>query len=190
MILSTSTEVNPFKSVIVSPSDVSSEPIVIPSFASFAFAIEPASSSLLTPPFLIVTTPDDTEKLSELNEATPLLDVLASSPAIVISSSDTVVSIPSPPVNVSVPPVENESLLPLSAASVKVLVIEPNDKTPEPSVFRNCHALPSALGKSNATPLDVNIRCPPSDEIDSFASWNCNVGVPPESCKSNPVSAT
>ena len=32
--LSTSTEVNPFKSVIVPPSDVSSEPIVIPSLTS------------------------------------------------------------------------------------------------------------------------------------------------------------
>ena len=53
VILSTSTDVNPFKSVIVPPSDVSSEPIVIPSLASCAFE---------TPPDLILTAPEDTEK--------------------------------------------------------------------------------------------------------------------------------
>ena len=41
--LSTSTEVNPFKSVIVPPREVSSLPIVIPSLASLALAIEPAN---------------------------------------------------------------------------------------------------------------------------------------------------
>ncbi len=49
---------------------------------------------------------------------------------------------------------------------------------------------PPYINKFDFSRLDVNIRCPPSDEIDSFASWNCNVGVPPESSKSNPVSAT
>ena len=40
---------------------------------------ELASSAFATPPSLIVTAPLDTAKLSELNDATPLLDVVASS---------------------------------------------------------------------------------------------------------------
>ena len=43
VILSTSREVIPFKSVIVPPKEVSSLPIVIPSLANFPFAIEPAN---------------------------------------------------------------------------------------------------------------------------------------------------
>ena len=97
-----------------------------------------ASSAVTTPPSLIVTAPEDTAKLSELKDAIPLFDVVASSPAIVISSSDTVVSIPSPPVNVKVLPVVNVSFEPLSAA----IVNEPDGiaaklKLPEPSVFKN-----------------------------------------------------
>ena len=64
----------------------------------------PANSSALTPPFLIVTAPELTEKLSLLNDATPLLDVEASSPAIVTVPPDCVASIPSPEANVNVPP--------------------------------------------------------------------------------------
>ena len=75
--------------MIVPPSDVSSEPIVIPSLASCAFE---------TPPDLILTAPEDTEKSADAKEATPLFDVDASSPAIVNVSPETEVSIPSPPV--------------------------------------------------------------------------------------------
>ena len=50
------------------------------------------------PAFFIVTVPEFTSKLSELNEATPLLLVVANSPAIVIVVPVELVSIPSPPV--------------------------------------------------------------------------------------------
>ena len=66
-----------------------------------------------------------------------MLDAVASSPVIVISLLETVVSIPSPPVNVSVSLVLNVSLEPLSAASVNELVIVSNPSVPEPFVFRN-----------------------------------------------------
>ena len=54
--------------------------------------------------FLIVTAPAVTVKSASAKEAIPLLDVLASSPAIVIVLSVTATSIPSQPetVNVSV----------------------------------------------------------------------------------------
>ena len=58
-------------------------------------------------------------------------------------------SIPVPPVNVRVSLVLNVSLEPLSAASVKELEIVSNSKVPEPFVFRNCPAEPSAAGKVN-----------------------------------------
>ena len=102
---STTTCVNPGSAVIVPPRDVSVEPIVIPSFTSLAFAIDPASCAFDTPNALIVTAPDDTAKSAVANEATPLLVVLASSPEIVIVLFDTAVSIPSPPVYVNVSPV-------------------------------------------------------------------------------------
>ena len=84
-----------------------------------------------------LTAPADVSKCAELNEATPLFDVEASSPAIVMVLSVTVVSIPSPPENVMVSPVLTESLLPLSAAILNVLTTVPNDKLPAPSVFKN-----------------------------------------------------
>ena len=77
-----------------------------------------------------------------------------------------------------------------SSAASEDAVTSVNDNTPLPFVFITCPLLPSALGKSNATPLDVKIKCPPSEDTDSFASWNCNVGVPPESANSKPVSCT
>ena len=80
-----------------------------------------------------------------------MLDVDAFSPAIVIVLFDTVVSIPSPPVNVSVSLVLNVSFVPLSAASVNELEIVPNESVPEPFVFKNWSAEPSALGKVNST---------------------------------------
>ena len=54
-------------------------------FASVTFAVVTASSAnsaVTTPPSLIVTAPEETAKLSLENDAIPLLDVLASSPAI------------------------------------------------------------------------------------------------------------
>ena len=50
--------------------------------------------------------------------------------------------------------------------------------------------LPSAVGKLNATPFDVKISLEPSDDTDSEALCNCNVGLPPLSVKSKPVSCT
>ena len=75
-----------------------------------------AISAVTTPPSLIVTAPLDTAKLSELKLATPLLDVLASSPAIVISLPEILVSIPSPPATDKVSLSKSIAiLLPLSA---------------------------------------------------------------------------
>ena len=93
---------------------------MIAEFANLAFAIEPANWAFVIPPLFTVTAPELTEKSSLEKDAIPLLDVVASSPAIVISSSDTVVSIPSPPEKVSVLPVEKLSFEPLSAASVNL----------------------------------------------------------------------
>src|SRR6056300_909235 len=75
----------------------------------------------------------------------------ATSPAIVISLFVTVVSIPSPPVNVIVSPVDTASLEPLSAAIESDCVTVPNESSPEPFVVRNCPAEPSALGSVNVT---------------------------------------
>ena len=72
--MSTSSEVNPLISVIVSPKFTASLPIVIEPFSRSAFATEPA---------LIVTAPDVTVKWFVSNEAIPLFDVVASSPATV-----------------------------------------------------------------------------------------------------------
>ena len=144
--LSTSIDVIAFKSVIVPPRDVSVEPIVIPSFTSLAFAIEPASCAFDTPNALIVTSPDEVSKSALLNVAIPLLLSEASSPVIVISLSDTTVSIPVPPVNVIVSPVLTESFEPVSAAILNVLTTVPNDRLPEPSVLKNCPDVPSAVG--------------------------------------------
>ena len=80
--------------VIVPPKLVSTPAIVIPSFANSTFA---------TPPFLIITAPLDTLKLSPWNEAIPLLDVVASSPDIVPLDA---ISIPSPAVNAATTPPE------------------------------------------------------------------------------------
>ena len=64
--------------VIVPPKAVAVEfepsDTVIDEFANLEFAIEPANSSFDTPLSLIVTAPLDTEKLSVLKLAIPLLD--------------------------------------------------------------------------------------------------------------------
>ena len=66
------------------PSETVSEPIVIELFASFEFAIVPASCVLDIPPAFIVTAPDETEKSLVLKEAIPLFESVASSPEIVV----------------------------------------------------------------------------------------------------------
>ena len=100
--------------------------------------------------FFAVTAPLETVKFAFAKEATPLFEVLASSAAIVIVSSDTVVSIPSPPVNVKVPPVLNVSLLPESADSVKLDVTVANSKSPFESFLKNCPVEPAPFtGKAN-----------------------------------------
>ena len=73
-------------SVILLPKETDVPLIVIELFTNSAFA---------TPPSLIVTAPLETEKLSELKDAIPLLDVDASSPDI----SPLLISIPSPAEN-------------------------------------------------------------------------------------------
>ena len=72
----------------------------------FNVIAELANSAFATPPFLIVTAPLDTAKLSELNDATPLLDVVASSAEYVTVPELSATSIPSPSLNVIVPPNE------------------------------------------------------------------------------------
>ena len=57
-------------------------------------------------------------------------------------------------------------------------------------MLNTCPLEPSDVGKLNAVPPDVIITLEPSDAIDSLASCNCNVGVPPLSVYFNPVSAT
>ena len=49
---------------------------------------------------------------------------------------------------------------------------------------------PSDVGKLNAVPPEVIITLLPSDAIDSLASCNCKVGVPPVSVNNSPVSCT
>ena len=75
-----------------------------------------------------------------------------------------------------------------NAVKAPVDETEPKDNVPLPFVFSASPFEPSAVGKLNATPLDVNINLLPSEDTGSAESWNCNVGLPPLSVKSNPVS--
>ena len=86
---------------------------------NFVSAIEPLNCAFVTPLDLIVTAPELTLKSSELNDATPLLDVDASSPGIVIVVPDAEVSIPSPPDTVSVSESKSISIVPLSVVASK-----------------------------------------------------------------------
>ncbi len=65
------------------------------------------------PPSIVVTVtaPLETVKLSELNDAIPLLLVVASSPAIVSKLPTIVVSIPSPPIILNSSPKEMSKVL-------------------------------------------------------------------------------
>ena len=114
--------------------------------ANLAFGIEPASCPCRIPPVLTVTSPDVTSKSAVLNVAIPLLESVAVSAVIVITLSVTAVSTPSPPVNVITSPVFTVSFDPVSAPILSVLTTVPNDKLPEPSVFKYWFAVPSAVG--------------------------------------------
>ena len=84
---------------------------------NFESAIEPANCAFVTPLDLIVTAPELTLKSSELNDATPLLDVDASSPVIVIVVQVAEVSIASPPDMVNVSESKSISIVPLSVVA-------------------------------------------------------------------------
>ena len=88
--------------------------------AKLLLAMLPASWAFETPPLLIVTAPLDTEKSLLSKLATPLLLVVASSPAMVTALVPIVVSIPSPAVIVNVSPKAIASELPEEAAIVIV----------------------------------------------------------------------
>ena len=119
------------------PNATETPPKLMLEFDNLELAIEPANCVFVIPPAFTVTAPELTPKSSLENDATPLFEVVASSPAIVIVSSETVVSIPSPPVNDSVPPVVKVSFVPLSAESVNDVFIdvEPPNETAEPFIF-------------------------------------------------------
>ena len=90
---------------------------------------------------MIVTTPPVTSKSDESKDATPLLDVVASSPEIVSVSPETDVSIPSPPETVRVSPKST------------AFVAEPSE-----SVIVEFESLPFAIAPANCvleTPLDL-----------------------------------
>ena len=103
-------------------------------FNSVAFAVTPSkilSSAVVTvaPSRMFnsaavevvarLTAPLETVKSSELNEAIPLLDVVASSPAIVIVLEVADVSIPSPPATVNVSLSKSIAIVPLSVVTSK-----------------------------------------------------------------------
>ena len=172
-----SKSVNAVKAVIVPPKEVDVPPIVIALFAN---------SALATPASLIVTTPLLTAKLSEWNEATPLLEVLASSPAMVTALVPIVVLIPSPAVNVKVSPRATASLDPDSAAKVRVLFANSAFTTP-PSLMVTAPLETAKLSPwKDATPLlEVVASSPekvtvPEDSTTSIPSPTANVKVPPK----------
>ena len=82
------------------------------------------------------TAPEDTVKSVESKDATPLLVVEASSPEIVTILLVTAVSIPSPPVNVSVSLIRDTVSVPLSPAISSSVEIVVNATAPLPSVIR------------------------------------------------------
>ena len=103
----------------VSPSEI----VPIDELSSAILNEELTNSALATPPSLIVTAPELTLKLSELNEATPLFDVEASSPETVKVAPEIVVSIPSPPVTNNVWPKSIEVVVDDSSAKAIVLFV-------------------------------------------------------------------
>ena len=103
----------PPKAVLV---DVVPSVTVIVLLASLSFPIDPAKSPSAIEPDLIVTAPEVTVKWFVSNEATPLLDVVASSAVIVKVLVAISVTIPSPFAMVNVSPratVSEEASLPV-----------------------------------------------------------------------------
>ena len=132
--------------------------------------------------------------MSELNDAIPLLDVVASSPATVIILPDTVVSIPSPAVSVNVSPrlaalaVPEEAAMLIKLLSICVLPIEAIDTAPDVT-------LKSAVA-NDAIPLLVVVASSPVmlillfDTVVLIPSPASNVIVSPSVILSvDPVSA-
>ena len=143
--VTTPTPPNKVSSVIEPPRDTDVPLIVIAEFNNLPFAIEPANSSFDTPLFFIVTAPLLTLKLSELNDAIPLLLVVAFSP--LISPED--ISIPSPAL-----------IAALALSVVKYRLLEPSDKSsvsPPPIIATFC-----AVDVVNVPPLTFKVLPEPT----------------------------
>ena len=121
--------------VIVPPSDTVPPPErPVP---AVTVTLELTSSSLATPPFLIVTSPSVTAKLSALKDAIPLFDVVASSPEIVIVDPVTEVLIPSPAAIVRSESTRETEPVPVSAARLRTVEIVAVDA----AVIRPCWSI-------------------------------------------------
>src|SRR5210317_31717 len=72
---------------------------------------------------MIVTSPEDTAKFAELNDATPMFDVVANSPEIVSVLEVITVSIPSPPTIDNVSPSATSSVVALSSETENVELV-------------------------------------------------------------------
>jgi len=111
--------------VLVTPSRIlsSAAVLVTPSkiFSSAVVTVAPSRifNSAAVDVVARLTAPLETVKSSELNDAIPLLDVVASSPAIVIVLEVADVSIPSPPATVNVSLSKSIAIVPLSVVTSK-----------------------------------------------------------------------
>ena len=111
--------------VAVTPSRIlsSAAVLVTPSkiFSSAVVTVAPSRifNSAAVDVVARLTAPLETVKSSELNDAIPLLDVVASSPAIVIVLEVADVSIPSPPATVNVSLSKSIAIVPLSVVKSK-----------------------------------------------------------------------
>ena len=95
-----------------SKSPAVNDEMLVPPLATGNVPVTSAVKS--TPPALIVTSPEETEKLSDEKLAIPLLEVEASSPAIVNVVPVADVSIPSPPDTVNDSESKSISIVPES----------------------------------------------------------------------------
>ena len=135
-------------------------------FASFAFAIEPASSSFDTPLSFIVTAPLDTLKLSELNDAIPLFAVVASSPATVSVFEVADVSIPSPPAIVKVSLSKSIAIVPLSELTSKSSAV---NCVSTYALILCCVASPVALFELKSSSSKIEVTVVPIAKLSMFA---------------------
>ena len=128
MLSSAVVDVTPSKmfnsaAVLVTPSRILSSAAVevTPSRILSSAVVTVAPSRILSSAAVEVvasdTAPDETVKSSELNDATPLLDVLASSPAIVMVLPVAEVSMPSPPATVNVSESRSMAIVPESVVA-------------------------------------------------------------------------